>query len=252
MTDDEKFLWKELTIDEAHRLAYENAKDIIACGFDVNKTFIFSNLDYMRSVMLVALSHHSYITLAVPCTSLKHFIISYSCPCVCIVLQLLSKFLPQCAQNPEVCHMQPSKSHFWIQRQWQHRYKLQTLVYEGNELCWQCFFFIAGMYGFPAVQAAPSFSTTFPAIFGEREDIQCLIPCAIDQVSHKSETLGVSNWLVSLNFAGSLFPNDPRCGSSTGMAQTSFASLHILSCSPRASVQDECQRAHFIHLPHWL
>jgi len=92
MTDDEKFLWKELTIDEAHRLAYENAKDIIACGFDVNKTFIFSNLDYMRSVMLVALSlsHHSYITLAVPCTSLKHFTICYSCPCVCIVLQLLS------------------------------------------------------------------------------------------------------------------------------------------------------------------
>lgn len=48
MTDDEKFLWKDLTIDETHRLAYENAKDIIACGFDVNKTFLFSNLDYMR------------------------------------------------------------------------------------------------------------------------------------------------------------------------------------------------------------
>lgn len=48
MTDDEKFLWKKLSIDEAHRLAYENAKDIIACGFDVKKTFIFSNLDYMR------------------------------------------------------------------------------------------------------------------------------------------------------------------------------------------------------------
>ena len=50
MTDDEKFLWKDLTIDETHRLAYENAKDIIACGFDVNKTFLFSNLDYMRYV----------------------------------------------------------------------------------------------------------------------------------------------------------------------------------------------------------
>ena len=48
MTDDEKFLWRELTLEEANRLAYENAKDIIACGFDVNKTFIFSNLDYMR------------------------------------------------------------------------------------------------------------------------------------------------------------------------------------------------------------
>lgn len=50
MTDDEKFLWKNLGIDEAHRLAYENSKDIIACGFDINKTFIFSNIDYMRLV----------------------------------------------------------------------------------------------------------------------------------------------------------------------------------------------------------
>ena len=48
MTDDEKFLWKELELEEAHHLAYENAKDIIAYGFDSNKTFIFSNLDYMR------------------------------------------------------------------------------------------------------------------------------------------------------------------------------------------------------------
>ena len=47
LTDDEKFLWKNLKLEEAHRLAYENAKDIIACGFDVNKTFIFSDLDYV-------------------------------------------------------------------------------------------------------------------------------------------------------------------------------------------------------------
>ena len=39
-----------------------------------------------------------------------------------------------------------------------------------------------GKMSFPAVQAAPAFSTTFPQIFGERKDIQCLIPCAIDQV----------------------------------------------------------------------
>ena len=39
-----------------------------------------------------------------------------------------------------------------------------------------------GKMAFPAVQAAPSFSNTFPHIFGERADILCLIPCAIDQV----------------------------------------------------------------------
>jgi len=47
LTDDEKFLFKDLTLEECHRLAKENAKDIIACGFDPNKTFIFSDLDYV-------------------------------------------------------------------------------------------------------------------------------------------------------------------------------------------------------------
>ena len=38
---------KDLTAEETHKLAYENAKDIIACGFDVKKTFIFSDIDYI-------------------------------------------------------------------------------------------------------------------------------------------------------------------------------------------------------------
>lgn len=36
-----------MPIEEARRLARENAKDIIACGFDVTKTFIFSDFDYV-------------------------------------------------------------------------------------------------------------------------------------------------------------------------------------------------------------
>lgn len=47
MTDDEKFLWKNITHEQANQYAYENAKDIIACGFDPEKTFIFSDFDYM-------------------------------------------------------------------------------------------------------------------------------------------------------------------------------------------------------------
>jgi tryptophanyl-tRNA synthetase len=39
-----------------------------------------------------------------------------------------------------------------------------------------------GKFAFPAIQAAPSFSNSFPHIFGQRTDIPCLIPCAIDQV----------------------------------------------------------------------
>lgn len=47
LTDDEKCLWRGLDVDEARRLAHENAKDIIACGFDVRKTFIFSDFEYV-------------------------------------------------------------------------------------------------------------------------------------------------------------------------------------------------------------
>jgi tryptophanyl-tRNA synthetase len=47
LTDDEKFLWKSMELDEARRLSRENAKDIIACGFDPRRTFIFSDCNYM-------------------------------------------------------------------------------------------------------------------------------------------------------------------------------------------------------------
>ena len=47
LTDDEKFLWKKLTLDECTRMGRENAKDIIACGFDPKKTFIFNDMNYI-------------------------------------------------------------------------------------------------------------------------------------------------------------------------------------------------------------
>jgi len=39
LTDDEKYLVKDLELEECHRLAFANARDIIACGFDIEKTF---------------------------------------------------------------------------------------------------------------------------------------------------------------------------------------------------------------------
>lgn len=48
LTDDEKFLFKQkLTIEDVKKYAFVNAKDIIAVGFDLSKTFIFSDLEYM-------------------------------------------------------------------------------------------------------------------------------------------------------------------------------------------------------------
>lgn len=48
LTDDEKFLFKpKLSIEDVKKFTYENAKDIIAIGFNPENTFIFSDLDYM-------------------------------------------------------------------------------------------------------------------------------------------------------------------------------------------------------------
>ena len=51
LTDDEKFLWKDMALEECERLGRENAKDIIACGFDPKRTFIFSDVNYMCTPM---------------------------------------------------------------------------------------------------------------------------------------------------------------------------------------------------------
>ncbi|CEM21761.1 unnamed protein product [Vitrella brassicaformis CCMP3155] len=117
LTDDEKFLFKEnLTVEECKRLAYENAKDILAIGFDKDKTFIFSDLDYIQTMYP-------------------------------LVLQIQKK----------VTYNQ-SRGIFGFT--------------ESDNI---------GKSAFPAVQAAPAFPACFPAMFGNRKDIMCLIPQAIDQ-----------------------------------------------------------------------
>ncbi|NWU59056.1 SYWC protein, partial [Dromas ardeola] len=119
LTDDEKYLWKDLTTEKAYEYAKENAKDIIACGFDVNKTFIFSDLDYLGTSTgfyknIVKVQKH------VTFNQVKGIFGFTDSDCI-------------------------------------------------------------GKISFPAIQAAPSFSSSFPQIFNGKENIQCLIPCAIDQ-----------------------------------------------------------------------
>ncbi|XP_066965942.1 tryptophan--tRNA ligase, cytoplasmic isoform X1 [Macrobrachium rosenbergii] len=117
LTDDEKYLWKDLKLDQCNKLAYENAKDIIAVGFDKNKTFIFSDIDFIggefyKNVLLVQ----------------KHVTFN---------------------QVKGIFGFDESSN--------------------------------IGKIMFPAIQAVPSFSSSFPFIFGGKKDIPCLIPCAIDQ-----------------------------------------------------------------------
>eukprot|EP01056_Protomagalhaensia_sp_Gyna25_P006020 Protomagalhaensia_sp_Gyna_25__6019@NODE_946_length_2366_cov_160_086377_g752_i0_p1_GENE_NODE_946_length_2366_cov_160_086377_g752_i0NODE_946_length_2366_cov_160_086377_g752_i0_p1_ORF_typecomplete_len398_score86_30tRNAsynt_1b/PF00579_25/4_9e68_NODE_946_length_2366_cov_160_086377_g752_i0551248 len=63
MTDDEKFIFNEdLTLEETHRLACENSKDILALGFDLDRTFIFRNLDYISYLYPLMLKIQKRVT----------------------------------------------------------------------------------------------------------------------------------------------------------------------------------------------
>nr|KAJ3411377.1 tryptophan--tRNA ligase [Polyrhizophydium stewartii] len=118
LTDDEKFLFKrELTMQDANKFAIDNAKDIISFGFDPERTFIFSNLDYMNSAF-----YRNVVRIAKTITT------------------------------------SVSKA---------------TFGFNDSDS--------VGKLHFVSVQAAPSFSNTFPHIFGPKGDVPCLIPCAIDQ-----------------------------------------------------------------------
>lgn len=54
-----------------------------------------------------------------------------------------------------------------------------------------------GMFHFASIQATPSFSNSFPQIFGTRDDIPCLIPCAIDQDPYVSSRQLLSSAFIS-------------------------------------------------------
>lgn len=63
MSDDEKFLFKggnkAIDLEAYRKLSYRNAQDIIACGFELDKTLIFSNLEsnaghlYFNNVLIM-------------------------------------------------------------------------------------------------------------------------------------------------------------------------------------------------------
>ena len=55
MTDDEKFLnSQKLTLEETSRMAEDNMLDLIACGFDPKKTFVFTDVGYIKTLYPIA------------------------------------------------------------------------------------------------------------------------------------------------------------------------------------------------------
>ena len=106
----------ELSIEQTMKMANQNIKDIIAFGFDPEKTFIFSDIEYIQ---------HLY---------------------------------------PNVIKVQKNTTLNQIKG-----------IFGFNESD------PVGKYAYPPIQCVPSFSNTFPHIYGKRTDIPSLIPCAIDQ-----------------------------------------------------------------------
>jgi tryptophanyl-tRNA synthetase len=118
LTDDEKFLFKhELKIEHTKSFARQNTRDIIACGFKLEKTFIFSNFNYVGGAFYENVSK--------------------------------------------------------ISKQITYSQAKATFGFTDSDNI--------GKIHFAAIQAAPSFSNSFPQIFGSLSNIPCLIPCAIDQ-----------------------------------------------------------------------
>jgi tryptophanyl-tRNA synthetase len=140
MTDDEKFIFKgsydEHTGDDLDRFAaltMENARDIIACGFNYSKTFIFSDLDYVgRMYPNIVRIWKSVTTNAVT----------------------------------------------------------NIFGFDGSSNI--------GKVAFPAIQAAPSFASSFPTVLqaDRNSDHMCLIPCAIDQDPYFRMTRDIAHKMV--------------------------------------------------------
>lgn len=49
MADDEKYFFKDMEFHDVYHLGFRNARDVIAMGFNPEKTFVFSNRDQCRN-----------------------------------------------------------------------------------------------------------------------------------------------------------------------------------------------------------
>lgn len=111
LTNDEKFLFKDQSLEQSISMMMENVKDIIACGFDMKKTFIFADTEYIKELY------------------------------------------------PNILRIQKCVTYNQVRG---------TFGFTGSDNI--------GKSAFPAVQAAPSFSSTFPVPLKGIKNMRCLIP----------------------------------------------------------------------------
>jgi tryptophanyl-tRNA synthetase len=182
LTDDEKFIWKgsnqdgDDNLDYYRKLSIENSKDIIACGFKKDKTFIFSDVDYMG------------------------------------------------VMYPNVVRIWKCVTYNQVR---------SIFGFEGSSNI--------GQSAFPAIQAAPSFPSSFPIVLNAARDSEmaCLIPCAIDQDPYFRMTRDIASKLTPKShplggkpalFHSKFFP--PLQGTTGKMSSSDDDSAVFLSDSP--------------------
>lgn len=116
ITDDEKFFYKgDHKLEEFSKMGIENIRDVIACGFDPERTFIFMDTEFMGGEFY------------------KNVV----------------KFQKNMTYNQ-------LKGIFGLNE---------------SDNC--------GKVAYPAIQAVPAISSSFPQCFGPNSSIHCLIPCVI-------------------------------------------------------------------------
>lgn len=65
ITDDEKFMHRrDLTLEQTRKYAYDNALDFIALGFQPEKTFVFSDIDYAKTLYGIAVKIAKTVTFS--------------------------------------------------------------------------------------------------------------------------------------------------------------------------------------------
>jgi tryptophanyl-tRNA synthetase len=65
ITDDEKYMHRnDLTLEQTRAFAYDNALDFIAQGFDPEKTFVFTDVDYAKTLYRIAVQIAKRVTFS--------------------------------------------------------------------------------------------------------------------------------------------------------------------------------------------
>ncbi|AEQ32410.1 tryptophanyl-tRNA synthetase [Acanthamoeba polyphaga mimivirus] len=119
MSDEEKFYFKSGTLRDFMSYTKGNALDIIACGFNVDKTFIFSSFKYgpYMKPLIASINKRSSVHVAK---------------------------------------------------------KIYGFKDDVN----------LGQISWAPYEQAPAMCGAFPHLFGDRRDVMCLVPCAIDQAPY--------------------------------------------------------------------